>query len=445
MSLKKYLTLFFFTLFCSSQCYGLGFITHENDVNYQPTDSIWPIIRDNFQLDSGTHIPEVKTLIKWYRKHPENLETIFQQSKPYLAHITQECINHGLPTEIALIPAIESAFNPLARSHVGASGLWQMMPGTASAQQVPIDWWYDGRRDIVDSTSGALAYLTWLYRNTQNKWNLAIASYDAGLGRVKRSYDLDTISDHYYTFRKLPRETQNYIYKLLAIKAIVSSPKAYGHKLPNITYSIPFTSIKTKYPIHLKEIHSYCHFDPHPLNRGLKRWITNPKVTKHLHIPHKHTECTMRFLQKNSIDYLHRRKPVWVQHTTSNGESLSSIAQHYKTSINNIKTANKLSTSIIQPSQILFIPSHFNKKLKKAPEFSASFKSTITGNYKNSHKFVIHKIKNGDNLSSIASKYNTQASHIIYWNALKSSQLVLGDKLIIWKKPSPPSKKRRKK
>lgn len=432
---------------CCSSCFGFIFIDHEVTDNYNPSDSIWPVIRNNFKLQSGTNIPKVRALIKWYQSHPENLEAIFAQSKPYLAYITQECIKNNLPTELALIPAIESAFNPLAHSKAGASGLWQMMPGTASAQNVPIDWWYDGRRDIIDATSGALTYLQWLHKNSHNKWNFAIAAYDAGLGRVKRSYNIQSTASNYYQFHKLPLETQNYLYKLLAIKSIIESPKKHGHKLPSITFKAPFISIKTKYPIHLKELHSFCHFDPHPLNRGFRRWISSPTATKHIHVLRKHSECTLRFLQKNSINYLHGRKAIWRLHTVAKGESLYTIAKHHQTTVNNIKTANKLTINTIKPSKILLIPSHFTQRIKSPPLLSESFKSTITGNYHNSHKQITHIIQKNDNLSMIANKYNTKKSHIIYWNTLKSSKLKIGDKLIIWKPPLPSKtlRKRRRK
>ena len=167
-----------------------------------------------------------------YAARPEYLQRIFERSKLYLYHIVEEIEKRGLPTELALLPMVESAFNPMAYSRAHASGLWQFIPGTGKRFELEQNWWYDGRRDIVDSTNAALDYLTKLYE-MHGDWHLALASYNWGENAVRARHRAATRprgKPTDYASLRMPTETRHYIPKLQALKNIIANPAAVRHR-----------------------------------------------------------------------------------------------------------------------------------------------------------------------------------------------------------------------
>ena len=240
--------------------------------------SIWANIVQNFKLDHQTEKKQVQTEIRKLLADQEKFHDILRAAGPYLYFILKATKSYNLPGEIALIPFIESEFNPNDRSTKGATGLWQLMPQTARDLGVKVKSGYDGRRNIVASTNAALTYFTDLSENFNGNWYLTIAAYNAGPGRVisatKRSG-----SKSFWNLR-LPRETKLYLPRLLAVAAILKNPDKYGIDLPKINDEPYFTEITSKKPVTLEKIAETTNTNLKTLHK------LNPDI-KHKTVPQK--------------------------------------------------------------------------------------------------------------------------------------------------------------
>ena len=179
-----------------------------------PPRSLWTVIRQGYHLNHDTNQPRVQHYLYYYRHNPQLVYAIAHQAKPFLYLVVQQIKQKHLPTELALIPIIESAFHSNATSSAGAVGIWQLMPRTASQYDVQVDTrWYNGRQSIIQSTGAALAYLDYLYNYFDNNWLLAIAAYNAGEGTVNRAIHYNLIHNRPTDFwhLSLPRQTENYV------------------------------------------------------------------------------------------------------------------------------------------------------------------------------------------------------------------------------------------
>ena len=199
-------------------------------------------LRGQFNLALHLNEPQVQAQLNWFIANPDYLTRVFKRGALYLPHIVTEVQKADLPMEFVLLPVIESAFDPFAYSSGRASGLWQFIPSTARLYNVNIDWWYDGRRDLIDSTNAATAFLLDLGQTFDEDWLLALAAYNAGPGTVKKAMRKNRTRQRSEAFWQLdlPRETKGYIPKLLALAAIVKRPEQYNITLPDI---VPETQI----------------------------------------------------------------------------------------------------------------------------------------------------------------------------------------------------------
>src|SRR6185312_10922618 len=189
---------------------------------------VWQRVRQGFAIPDLKN-DLVRKHMTYYAARPDYLQRIFDRSRLYLYHIVGEIERRGLPTELALLPMVESAFNPMAYSRAHASGLWQFIPGTGKRFELEQSWWYDGRRGIVDSTDAALDYLTKLH-DMYGDWHLALASYNWGENAVRHAVARNKAARKKtdYASLRMPKETRHYIPKLQALKNIIADPAAYG-------------------------------------------------------------------------------------------------------------------------------------------------------------------------------------------------------------------------
>ena len=207
-----------------------------------PPDDLWQRMRNGFampDLDS----PLVADRQAWYLNRPDLLKRIFERSRRYLHHIVGELEKRGMPTELALLPIVESSFNPLAYSSARALGMWQFIPSTGKSYKLQQNWWFDQRRDIVASTSAALDYLQYIYE-MHGDWHLALASYNWGEGAVGRAIAKNQArglpTD--YLSLKMPGETRYYVPKLQAIKNIIAQPQLF--RFPTGPISAPWNAAR---------------------------------------------------------------------------------------------------------------------------------------------------------------------------------------------------------
>ncbi|MBI4756259.1 MAG: transglycosylase SLT domain-containing protein [Betaproteobacteria bacterium] len=202
-------------------------------------DDVWERIRNGFAMPN-LYSDLVSEQQAWYLNRPEALRRMFERARPYLYHIVEEIEKRGLPTELALLPMVESAFNPMAHSPARASGLWQFVPSTGRSFGLAQNWWIDERRDVLASTEAALEYLKTIY-DMHGDWHLALASYNWGenaVGRaVSRNQAAGLPTD--YASLSMPSETRNYVPKLQALKNIISRPELFAMQvapIPNRPY-----------------------------------------------------------------------------------------------------------------------------------------------------------------------------------------------------------------
>ncbi|NND47613.1 MAG: transglycosylase SLT domain-containing protein, partial [Woeseiaceae bacterium] len=219
--------------------------------------------------------------LKWFVSHPDYLNRVFTRAQRYLPYIVAELERRGMPLELALLPIVESAYDPFAYSHGRAAGLWQMIPGTAKRFGVKQNWWYDGRRDVVDSTRAALDYLEHLEGLNDGDWLNAIASYNSGEGNVLRAARKNRKANKPVDFwhLKLPRETSMYVPKLLALVEIVADPEKYQLTLPVVPDEQQFmvADIGSQLDLALAAELAGVDIDTvYQYNPGYNRWSTDP-------------------------------------------------------------------------------------------------------------------------------------------------------------------------
>lgn len=395
---------------------------------------IWAVTRSNFVIPTNAEQGlAIKPIVTWYQQHPEALEKMLEKATPYFHYVLNQTIARKMPSEIALLPFIESGYNPFAHSKAGASGLWQIMPGTASGYQVEISWWFDGRRDIYNSTNAALNHLQYLYELFNHDWLLALAAYDAGEGRVIEAIKQNKLAKLNTDFwsLQLPKETRHYIPKLLALKNLIQHAKSYRLVLPVIKNEPVFTSVEVTKQIDLEKIAESNQIDPvllRNLNPGCRRWATNPDTAYSLILPIEKKDSVVSYI-KNIHNSLESNYITWHKHRVKETETLSSISLKYHADLKNILYVNNLKSSTIRPNQILIIPKTRKKNIAKPKyQYMHIEEDRLPGPVQ-----IIHTVKPGDTLSSIAITYHVKVKELIYWNQIKNSQpLPPKQRIIIW-------------
>ncbi len=393
--------------------------------------SVWRDMAPHLRLASRSDLAHSQAQINWLVRHQAYIEHTNTNSAPYVYYIYQQTRKRGMPAELALLPMIESAYNPFVYSRSGATGLWQMMPGTASGFGLQINWWYDGRRDIVASTNAALNYLQYLHRLFGN-WLLAIAAYNSGEGTVaaaiRHNQALHRNTDFWSL--PLPLETRAYVPQLLAWAAIVKNPHHYGVQLVDVPSHQAFGVVRVNRPLEIKDVANMAHINTevvHQLNPGFRRSTTHPDRSYNLLLPRESVEIF-------KLEVARAPKPSnatqWVYHTVTRGETLSSIARKYNTSAKALAQTNHLTGYVVHPNQKLLIR-----------KTTAATKRVVTENARYGADHVpgpqqqVHTVGRGDSLTKIAHRYGVGERQIQYWNGLGRGEAPhLNQKLVLWLK-----------
>ncbi|CDZ78200.1 Membrane-bound lytic murein transglycosylase D precursor [Legionella massiliensis] len=395
---------------------------------------VWDVIRSQLVLNHEASRPEVQAQIRWFLGHPHFLQKL-ALAEPYIYHIITEVRRKKLPGELALLPMIESAYDPFAYSTVGAAGLWQFMPATGSHWGLKQDWWFDGRRSIPSSTEAALKYLNYLGRYFDGNWLLAIAAYDAGEGAVSRSVKSSgqaSYNTNFWTL-SLPSETKTYVPRLLALAEIINHPQRYHLNLPEIPHAPYFTEVDVGSQIDLSnaaKLAGISYRDLIKLNPGYNRWATAPYKPFKLLIP---TDKVLSF-SRNLANVPVEKRVSWTRHTVRNGDTLGSIAHAYFTTAKLIQELNQLKTDKLHLGQSLLLPSSKNLSVPvirhPAPIIEEADRPASYQTYK-----VIHIVQPSDTYQVLERKYNVSAASIRNWNRMEANaSLPTGVQLIIWKR-----------
>lgn len=218
------------------------------------TSSLWGQMAKSFRLETREN-QDVNKQIAYLQKHQALLAKTLEEAGPYISYVFNKVQAEGMPAELALLPLVESDYDPYAKSPVGASGLWQIMPQTATHLSLKSNQAYDARRDIVASTDAALGYLDDLHRMFKNDWALALAAYNWGPGNVQKAVKRKSLMGQAtYWDIKMPKETQNYVPKLFALVAIIKNPGKYNITLPKISAQTQLATVQVGPKVDLKKV-----------------------------------------------------------------------------------------------------------------------------------------------------------------------------------------------
>ncbi|MCP1304710.1 transglycosylase SLT domain-containing protein [Halomonas sp. R1t8] len=328
----------------------------------EPQDA-WSSLRSSFQwqekdlpADAQARVDE---WIEYYRSSPHNIAAITERATPWLAWIAQQVSDRGLPGEIALIPFVESSFDPSARSHLGAAGLWQFMPGTGDALGLVRNGNYDGRLDVVTSTEAALDYL----EMQADQWYegdlmLSLAAYNAGAGTVNRAQRQAQSQglDGKYWDLSLPHETMQYVPKLKAIATIINDPEKYGVSLPDIHPDPAFAKVQLEQPVSLAQASQLLDVSQSALaelNPGLLNGSLDPRSAQTLLVPEEvDTQVLAQLSQSDSTALASNSTPD--VHRVERGDNLSAIAAQYNLDQQDLIRWNAIERpEALQPGQLL--------------------------------------------------------------------------------------------
>ncbi|ABQ54563.1 transglycosylase SLT domain-containing protein [Legionella pneumophila serogroup 1] len=401
------------------------------------TPDVWDVLRSEFKMNHEAYRPEVQDQIRWLLDHPGFVTKACKQAEPYLYHVTREIQRRNLPGELALLPMIESAYDPFAYSKVGAAGLWQIMPVTGNQLGLIQDWWFDGRRSINHSTDAALTHLMHLNKVFNGNWILSIAAYDAGEGAIGRAVKANNTNGGSVSFWNLdvPKETQIYVPRFLALAEIMSNPRAYKINLPAMPFRPYFEEVNIGSQIDLNHAASLAGISVSELtklNPGYNRWATAPYKPFTLLIPIAKVTQFYFNLSHSPVD----KRVSWRKHLVLPSDSLQSIARKYHTTVSLIKKLNRLSDHSIRPNQILLIPSAKSTPSLPFHEISKSKFLSQTPTKGKVYR-VIHIVQANETYNTLERLYKVTAQDIMKWNHIGSGEaLVKGRQLIIWKKSS---------
>ncbi len=394
-------------------------------------------IREGFAIADVNH-PAVQREVDWYARHPDYLDRVFRRGERYLHYIVEEIDARGMPMELALLPIVESAFNPIAYSRARASGLWQFIPGTGIRYGLKQNWYYDGRRDVIESTRAALDYLTFLANEFDGDWMLAVAAYNTGEANVARRIAANRRAGKPTDFFSLdlPRETRAYVPKLLAIRRIVADPARHNLQFAPIADRPYFAIAHTGGQIQLdvaREIVGLPEDEFLALNPGFKHGVTDPEGPHRLLVPVAMHERLMTGLA--SLPPQERIRVV--NHRVRSGETLGAIARRYDVSIDALRTANNLKGSTIRVGQDLIVtefPARAVASSRSATVAArpAALPVSFTAKEQPSLNRGNHVVRRGDTLWSIAQSYGVGLDALASHNDInRSTTLSVGKTLAI--------------
>jgi len=371
-------------------------------------------MRAGFKLQDDVDRHAIDQQLRWYANNPDYLQRAFGRADLYLYHIVSELEARGMPLEIALLPVVESAFEPYAYSRARATGLWQFIPGTGSRYGLRQDWWYDGRRDIVESTRAALDYLQSLHDEFNGDWLLAIAAYNCGELIVERSVAMNRAAGRPIDFWSLwlPKETRAYVPKLLAMGRLVRDPRAYGLDITPVANQPYFARVATGGQISLKvaaEIAGITPDELYELNPAFHRWATDPVGPYYLLLPVDAADVFTENLSQLSADQM----LGVAQYTVKRGDSVASVAEHFHTTTNVLRELNDLPDGRLTVGDDLRVPAD-SELPAKVVLAAARVDGRVRG-----HRPRIFVVHHGDTLYSIARRNRMDVTTLAAMNGMQ--------------------------
>ena len=386
-----------------------------------PSQDLWQRIRGQLSLHTIEHKAVIEAR-QHYLRQDNYLPLVSERASPYLYYIVEEVEKRGMPIEIALLPIVESTYSPFALSSAHAAGLWQIMPATGKELGLEQNWWYDGRRDLRESTRAALDYLEELHRDLDEDWLLALAAYNSGKGRVSRAMRDNRkkgLPTDYWSL-KLPRETQRYVPRLIAISGFVAFPDIWEVELTPIANESAFEVVNTQGQIELAKAAELAQMELvalRALNSGQLRWATAPEQAQELLVPigigARLSEAVAALTPEDRVQ--------WQRYRIRRGDSLIRIASNFNTEVGLLQEVNHIKGSRIRAGDTLMIPQ------------GTAWASNIAFSAQGTRSERGYRVRQGDSLYRIAGKFNVSIDEIIAWNDLNpKAYLQPGQKLTLF-------------
>ncbi|MGH8678503.1 MAG: transglycosylase SLT domain-containing protein [Burkholderiales bacterium] len=405
------------------------------DIAQAPVGNLWDRIREGFAM------PDVESSLvarheAWFLNNPEYFQRMMERCRLYLYFIVQEVEKRGLPTEIALLPMIESAYNPNALSRAHASGIWQFIPSTGRRYGLQQNWWLDERRDVMAATEAALDYLQALY-DEFGDWPLALAAYNWGENGVKRAIARNKASRKSidYLSLQMPRETRNFVPKLQAMKNIIDNPSALSFAFPEVADRPYFTAVTTSQHMdvqlaaHLAEMSVE---DFVLLNPAYNRPVITSDGARTLLLP-----IDKAGLFTTNLESYDAPLVSWQTYTLKHKETLESVAQRFSMESNRLREINGIKRFVDpRPGRTLLVPLADDTDESNLtdtwddPQFQAPDDFYRTR--------IVHRVRQGDTLSTIARRYRVSIRALTEWNHIRGTFIRAGQKLMIYRDPRVP-------
>jgi membrane-bound lytic murein transglycosylase D len=400
------------------------------------------------RVRAGYALPDVQQYgvdreIETYRSKPDFLDRTFKRGSRYLYFIVTELERRGMPLELALLPVVESAFNPVAYSRSRAAGLWQFIPSTGKHYGLTQNWWIDERRDVQRSTMAALDYLQYLNRYFNGDWYLAIAAYNGGEGTVAAAVQRNAAAGRPTDFfsLELRAETRDYVPKLLAIRRIVGDPAAYGLQFAPIANQPFFAAVDPGRQVDLGEaadLAGISRDDMFALNAEFNRMTTPPDGPHQLLLPVEAVEPFRLAMQTGDgatrVAVTAVAPPPTTTHEVRRGDTLASIARRYDVSPDQLQQANGLKDTVIHPGDTLQVPGTGSASATLASlaapreDIAAQLPERQPAARVQSSR--VHVVKSGDTLWGVARRYGVTVPALASANGIGSqSSLTVGARL----------------
>ncbi|HLS97166.1 MAG: LysM peptidoglycan-binding domain-containing protein [Porticoccaceae bacterium] len=379
-------------------------------------DDIWPIIEDGLTFAHEVPDHRVERYINWYSGNESYFNRTLARADKYMPYVVEKLQENDMPMELALLPFIESAYNPFAYSHSHASGLWQFIPDTGREMGLKQDWWYEGRRDIIDSTDAAIRYLKILNTMFDGDWLLTLAAYNGGPGTISRAMEANRARGKPTDFWSLSlrEETRAYVPQLIALSKVLSDPEAHDIDRRSIPAKPGFTVVEVKDQIDLSQAAKLANISAeeiYHLNPGFSRWVTPPEGPYRLLLPSQRVDG---FLDRLAAAPRNSWRPGG-EYVVKSGDTLGRIAANHQISLHDLTQLNQLKSTHLQVGQVLRIP---------GSSAAVSELALNVGANKGTGDNALYRVKAGDSLWSIARNHNIKLDQLLAWNNLKQGAVI---------------------
>ena len=401
-------------------------------------EDLWRRTINRFAFAECEDLPQAQAWAQWFADRPEYMNRVMQRARPWLFDIVTELERRELPGELALLPVVESAYDPFAYSHGRAAGTWQFVSATAQGRGIQINDHYDGRRDVYVATRAALGYLDELNARFEGDWNLALAAYNGGQGRVARAIARNRRANRPTDWESLtlPRETKAYIPKLHGLACLFQDAQGYGLTLPRWPYEPLVERIQLPGPTDVVLFASQIGLTMDELlalNPGLNKHITSPTGPHHLIVPVELANRARTVLDQTP----HAAFFQFASVTVRPGDTLSTLAARHATTTDALKRHNGLNSDLIRVGQTLEIPNAISAE--KAADYNDRYQElALLQSRLVPAKRIEHRVRPGESLWVIARRYRVSIGDIKRWNNLGDVHLIKpGQALSIVLEPSP--------